>query len=446
VGLSGWFSPGKSYALAGNVGTGAVGTVIYSTFSGNTIYAASPALADVQGAADLASNGDRVIVPAGNATWADRLYITKSIILKAAGIGQTVITSTYHAPNPQSYGDDASYLITYAPSNPAANLPFRLSGFDLNCQGYCGGWFLYNSSATATQTKIRIDHMGAKSCIPLYFNVQGPFWGCGDNNVYDASPLTARPDMIDSMGGYATTWNNFTFDYGTINNFYHEDCTLYVRHGDVFDDGAGNRYCVRYCTVNQMEPVGGYGMFPLFQIHGIQGNMGCELYENTINHNGRAFYLAIQRGGKALIYNNHFTWCSPTINPWNEQLDSDNPPAFNPAGEPQNVSDSYYFNNPDSAHIPEIDNQGNVTYFPTLGRNVPMEDYDYWVQKASFNGSSGVGSGLFSARPSSCTLEGAGYWATDQSKLYRWHNGAWELYYTPYTYPHPYRSDPILGD
>jgi hypothetical protein len=24
--------------------------------------------------------------------------------------------------------------------------------------------------------------------------------------------------------------------------------------------------------------------------------------------------------------------------------------------------------------------------------------------------------------------------------------GAWETYYTPYTYPHPHRSDAILGD
>jgi len=36
------------------------------------------------------------------------------------------------------------------------------------------------------------------------------------------------------------------------------------------------------------------------------------------------------------------------------------------------------------------------------------------------------------------------WWATDEKKLYRWHNGKWELFYIPYTYPHPLRA--LLND
>jgi hypothetical protein len=449
VGLSGWFSPGKSYALAGNVGTGAVGTVIYSTFSGNTIYAASPALADVQAAIALANNGDRVIVPAGNATWSSRLEITKYIILVAAGLGQTNITSNYNAVNNSWYESTDTYLISWVPSNPSLNLPFRLSGFDLDCAGKCGGVYFSNSNSTSAVKKVRMDHMGIKSCSSLYHSISGPVWGCADHNVLDARALAARPDMIDNMGDYATTWNNFTFNFGTIDNFYWEDNTVHTRHGDVWDDGAGNRYCARYNTIHHWEASGGQGLFPLFQIHGNLGSMGCELYENTIlMENWRGCYLAIQRGGKTLVYNNHLA--NPSgwdIRIWEEYIDTDDPPAFNPAGEPQHPSDSYYWSNGSSAtYVMPTDIGSTVNYPAPLSRIVPMEDKDFWNHKASFNGSSGVGVGLLSARPATCTTEGVGWWATDQSKLYRWHNNSWEEYYVPYTYPHPYRSDPILGD
>lgn len=61
-----------------------------------------------------------------------------------------------------------------------------------------------------------------------------------------------------------------------------------------------------------------------------------------------------------------------------------------------------------------------------------------WYQDASpFTGAAGVGSGLFSARPSTCVPLVA-YWATDQDTLYQCTaTNTWTSYYTPYTYPHP---------
>lgn len=71
-------------------------------------------------------------------------------------------------------------------------------------------------------------------------------------------------------------------------------------------------------------------------------------------------------------------------------------------------------------------------------------DYYLWTNPASnngntgnFTGASGTGSGLLSARPSTCTAAVA-YWATDTNTLYQCSpTNKWTAYYTPYTYPHP---------
>jgi hypothetical protein len=66
-----------------------------------------------------------------------------------------------------------------------------------------------------------------------------------------------------------------------------------------------------------------------------------------------------------------------------------------------------------------------------------LNNREFYNEAVSFDGTTGVGTGLLSARPSTCTPLVA-YWATDTNVLYQCTStNTWTTYYTPYTYPHP---------
>jgi hypothetical protein len=84
-------------------------------------------------------------------------------------------------------------------------------------------------------------------------------------------------------------------------------------------------------------------------------------------------------------------------------------------------------------------------HHPSTPKHI-VADRDFYAHNASFDGTSGVGSGALAARPKSCTT-GVGYWANDQGN---WNAtgpsgvlftctaaNTWTLAYTPYSYPHP---------
>jgi hypothetical protein len=91
--------------------------------------------------------------------------------------------------------------------------------------------------------------------------------------------------------------------------------------------------------------------------------------------------------------------------------------------------------------------------YPTI-----QENRDFYNQKTPFDGTVGIGVGKLAERPKTCT-SGVAYWATDQGKWDRTHDGpdgqlylctapnTWSLCYKPYTYPHPLvtRSHPTNG-
>jgi len=297
-------------------------------------------------------------------------------------------------------------------------------------------------SATMVITQFRVDHCVFQNGYRIPISFRGEIYGVIDNNVIHGS---TREFAFNK-----DTWENLTFNFGTENNRYYEDNVIYTYAGDTAPEGGlGGRYCFRYNTFNHLSTSGAN---PWFDMHGNMGpggnhgTMGAEIYGNTIDMNNKSHTFFDQRGGKLIAFNNSASNVKG-INGAKAREEYDdylNPPETNPARQPQHVSDSYYWNQSVNGsvrynyHISETLDYGGTTGV------VPRWDVHCFKEVENFDGSSGIGVGPLSQRPSYCTTEGVAWWATDENKLYRWKNGRWELYYTPYTYPHPLRTS--LGD
>jgi PKD repeat protein len=403
----------------------------------DVITAASPSYSDVAAAIAAASTGGTVLVPAGSSTWPSPLLITKSISLIGAGQGQTIITSSYAGSG--NTGNPNNWLISYVPSSPALDGAFRLSGFSLNCANLCGALGLFNTSVAYPQTKVRIDHItttnARHSCI-----VSGPIYGVMDNCNLSQSAGVFFNFLFYSLD---TIWANHIFTLGTPNNFYVEDCVLNcgLTDGGCTNGGFGQRYVIRHSTVNAQGH-----LMSCWDAHGNMGpgngwsTQGIELYENTINAGNYMVIVFDHRGGRAAVWgNNLYNTASAGYQIREEYYDSGNPPAVAPDGQPQYPSGSYYWlNRKNNATVQTPSVTGTLDY-PGLSA-VPSENREFWVEKTSFTGSTGVGVGVLAARPQTGTV-GVGYWATDAKKLYTWTtNNRWEEKYVPYAYPHPLRT------
>jgi len=446
----------------------AAGTCGVSSCSGTTPWtAASPSYGDVNYCVNTcAKGGDTVVVPAGSGStvWDNTLVITKGVKLIGPGKNNLKVVSNHDATAPTTAWTSGNFLIVYKP-DATLNEPFRLSGFTFDMNNKCGGLFLYNPDATPINN-IRVDNnsfLNAKTSVGTMraIIVYGTVYGVIDNNVF-----SGNAKCIDSYGANTTSWNNLTFSFGSADNLYYEDNTFYLTTTP-HSGGAGGRYAARYNTYYYDAG----GLYPWFDAHGNQiganlSAMGTEIYGNKLYHGypTSGVSLFAQRGGKAVVFNNDISSSGSIIGQtWEEYWDGYNLPATGPSGQPQHVSDSYYWGNKKNSATP-VKFLISMDYYNRSQDivNAPavlVENLTHWQQAESFDGTSGIGCGTSSARPIKCTA-GVAYWETNQSctnlagmtganptspisgTLYKCTTtNTWTQAYIPYKYPHPLRVE-----
>jgi hypothetical protein len=419
---------------------------------------------DVLTAVQSTARGGTVTVPAGNCSWGSTLTLTQGVTLQGAGVGSTVITN--------GGGDGTTLQISPDSTAIANDETIKVTGFTFD--GAATGYALigiYGAPDTGTKpfknliiATNKFQNTGSSSgqgntCI---YNFSGQTRGLIYNNTFDRCDIILRPMGSDST----TEWENTAynqFSYGSADNLYFEDNTILYSvpwtsaegAAGWVESGQGGRIVVRFNTWN-MANAGGQSEF--WDVHGFQnfygspngqtGTMIAEYYSNKFSNGASSVYRWIDhRGSWGMFFNNTYSGASSPdieVNQYNGGCTNQIVPAptnYNPL-----VNNTYVFNN-----------TVNGTIKPMVAGSVNScgvtQNVNWWNYNSSFNGTTGIGYGVKSAMPGTCTT-GVGYWVTDEgswnTKLQADTSGQfykcvstnnWQLYYTPYTYPHPLQGD-----
>ena len=266
---------------------------------GATYNAGSCSQAAVSAAVGLASSGDTVNIPAcpSGQGWSTGLTITKGITIQGAGAGQTVLVDN------TSSGPMLAFDVNGA--------DWRVTGIEF--RGGSGGkqwsYILYGGGNSHA---FRIDNCKFydwKATIRAIW-LNGDLWGVIDSNVFDTNNQFIQAIQVQhsNWGGLGSYGDNSWADgdYLGSNKFvFIEDNTFIgpdkVAYSGIVDSLNGARIVVRYNTIDNDFVVshgtesGGRG----------RGLRAFEVYNNTFNHNGGAWFTANYiRSGTGVIYNN----------------------------------------------------------------------------------------------------------------------------------------------
>ncbi len=419
-----------------------------------------------------AVSGDTVNVSAGNASWSRIDVNSKSITIRGAGAGNTVIS-----------GD--GFRLT-------GNNATRITGFTFNIGGF-GTALTVEASDTAGPAGWRLDHCtivgdgNVPGFNPFYVSGYGTA-GAPAKGLVDNCDITSARNVVYGDYQQGSTGNpggskrfSEPLDLGTANAIYVEDNIF--RHfnpsdyGQIMDTRMGGKYVFRFNTVynNYLEA-------HHVQSGGDRGTRSWEIYKNTMDlESGFVNWFPMSlRGGTGVVWGNAITgyWNRKNIrfdlrrldenftysglcngsSPWDgnigpqpgywcrDQIGRSTDQWLWTAGNPyppQALDPVYLWLNRDGASIwsVSVDTNGGDNLYIQNNR-------DYYDEVSGFNGTSGTGYGTLASRPATCTT-GVGYWATNQGEwnsnqagndgqLYKCTaTNTWTLYYTPYTYPHP---------
>jgi hypothetical protein len=458
-----------------------------------TINAASCNASDVQAAFNsVTSSTATVNIPAcsGGAGWSTQVTLTVpsgSSGLTVLGAGSLTTTGggdqTVIIDN---YGSSSALLV--ANTGNSASVPFRLAGITFK-----GGSGQSKANGIVEvdgySQKVRLDHMhwdettygGGVSSDPVQFNNWN--YGVVDHSIFD----TPSGSQYNEIRHYPAQWGSSSYNFGdgawaapsdlSGGDFLFIEDNIF-NYGAIDDCKWGGRVVVRHNTINnaaaQTHGTGQEG-----SINGTR-ERSCRaflLYDNTFN--GSNFNAMYWSGGTGLAYGNTIAsgyqygywmaiprapddnhpqgtppngwgYCNGSTG-WDQNAQTNGYACLDQPGRGQGDLLANDFPNtvdtttgtiswPRQALEPIyewLDTSSAGHLIGVYGSDSIVANLDYYAYTSTFTGTSGTGSGLLSARPSTCTPRVA-YWATDTNTLYQCTaTNTWTVYYTPYTYPHP---------
>jgi hypothetical protein len=256
------------------------------------INAASCSQADVQAAINAAVILDTVIVPAGDCTWTSTVSIPpgKKITLRGAGAGVTKISGAVRFLD-----------LTFSGS--------RVTGFRFTTTAGSATMITVKGQGWRIHHNEFINATGAKS---LAIQADGLNTSVQPQGVIDQNTFEGLRVLVFGMGNFTTqsqVWAG-PLGLGTDNAVFVEDNTFRVTFtGNIMDTNRGGRYVFRHNTVNVTM---GSHNGALVEVHSKQslderGSRSWEIYENTFNASPSTFTVLFIRGGTGVAFNNRFT-------------------------------------------------------------------------------------------------------------------------------------------
>jgi len=442
---------------------------------GGVVYAASPAQADVADAVAAANPGDTVYVPAGDGTetWTAGVTLTRGLNIVGPGAANLTLSAA------------TATFFTAAPNATALanNEAFRITGFTFDGQGRTGSE-QYGIRAVGPTTAPILNKFILGDC--AFANFATRTWRADGQvrGVVYGNTFTDCDTVFSSEGGNVEAiWDEFGpyRGYGLADSgdsLYFEDntitCTAGWHGSGGCTTGQAGRGVIRYNTWDlslaadndEYWDVHGAQYFPLSNAS--YSTMQVEYYGNTMAVVGPYLWSRV-RGGWVLMFNNIMTGSTVdiSVNDYEGSCDT----LY--TSRPMQLDNAYFWNNTSNGTVRNAwvskntaDTYGSGTPAVPCTHQPLVENSRFYNYNASFDGTTqhGIGRGTnISSAPASCNnvpttdlngqaIRGDAFWVASTEtptvdsaviqagKLYKFIDGAWAVYYEPYTYPHPLRG------